>query len=281
VIGWRFALTPRWIGYVALAVVFAIVCSMLGTWQFQRRAEARAAIDLIEANYDREPVPIGSVLPALEDYEPSQEWTPVLLHGQYLVDQEMLVRNRPLNGQPGFEVLTPFQLDDGTVFIVDRGWVSIGSRQDTPDSVPEAPRGQATVVARLKAGEPTLPGRSAPAGTNQVPTIQLEEISQRLDLPTYTRAYGLVVSEDPEPAEAPVATIKPEPDEGPHLSYALQWFVFALIGFIGLGWALREEYRVVNAADPVEQERAAARARRKARKTPTDAETEDAILDRL
>jgi cytochrome oxidase assembly protein ShyY1 len=268
-------------GYLALAVVFAIVCSMLGMWQFQRRAEARVAIDLVEANYDREPTPVDEVLPTLEAYEPSQEWTPVLLRGEYLIDEQMLVRNRPFNGQPGFEVLTPFQLDDGTVFIVDRGWVSIGSRQDTPDAVPEAPQGRVSVVARLKAGEPTLPGRSAPAGTNQVATIQLEEISERLRLPTYTGAYGLVVSEDPEPAESPIATIKPEPDEGPHLSYALQWFVFALIGFIGLGWALREEYRVVNAADPEEQERAAERARRKARKTPTDAETEDAILDRL
>lgn len=279
--GWRFALTPRWMGYLALAVVFAIVCSMLGMWQFQRRAEARVAIDLVEANYDREPTSVDEVLPTLEDYEPTQEWTPVLLRGEYLINEQMLVRNRPFNGQPGFEVLTPFQLDDGTVFIVDRGWVSIGSRQDTPDAVPEAPQGRVSVVARLKAGEPTLPGRSAPAGTNQVATIQLEEISERLRLPTYTGAYGLVVSEDPEPAETPIATIKPEPDEGPHLSYALQWFVFALIGFIGLGWALREEYRVVNAADPEEQERAAERARRKARKTPTDAETEDAILDRL
>lgn len=279
--GWRFALTPRWMGYLALAVVFAIVCSLLGTWQFQRRAEARAAIDLIEANYDLEPTVVDQVLPTLEDYEPTQEWTPVLLRGEYLIDEQMLVRNRPLNGQPGFEVLTPLQLDDGSVFIVDRGWVSIGSRQDTPDAVPDAPDGQVSVVARLKAGEPTLPGRSAPAGTNQVATIQLEEISERLQLPTYTGAYGLVVSEDPEPAETPIATIKPEPDEGPHLSYALQWFVFALIGFIGLGWALREEYRVVNASDPLEQERAAERARRKARKTPTDAETEDAILDRL
>jgi cytochrome oxidase assembly protein ShyY1 len=266
-------------GYLALAVVFAIVCSMLGMWQFQRRAEARAAIDVVEANYDRQPTPVDEVLPTLDSYEPSQQWTPVLLRGEYLIDEELLARNRPLNGQPGFEVLTPLQLSDGTVFIVNRGWVSIGSRQDTPDAVPEAPNGPVSVVARLKAGEPTLPGRSAPAGTNQIATIQLDEISERLGLPTYTAAYGLVASENPEPAEAPVPTIKPEPDEGPHLSYALQWFVFALIGFIGLGWALREEYRVVNAADPLEQERAAERARRKALKNPTDAETEDAILD--
>lgn len=279
--GWRFALTPRWMGYLALAVAFAVACSLLGTWQFQRRAEARAAIDLIEANYDQTPRPVAEVLATPDAYEPSQEWTPVLLRGHYLNEDELLVRNRPRSGQPGFEVLAPLQLEDGTVFVVDRGWVPSGSRQDAPDVVPAAPTGPVTVVARLKAGEPTLPGRTAPAGTNQIATIHLDEVADRIDLPTYTGAYGLVVSEDPEPATAPIATIKPEPDEGPHLSYALQWFVFALIGFIGLGWALREEYRVVNVADPEERERAAERARRKALKKPTDAETEDAILDGL
>jgi cytochrome oxidase assembly protein ShyY1 len=278
--GWRFALTPRWLGYVAMAVVFAVVCCMLGAWQFQRRAEARAAIDVVEANYEESPRPVDEVLSTLEAYEPSQQWTPVLLHGEYLEDEQLLARNRPLGGQPGFEVLTPLQLDDGTVFIVDRGWVAVGSRQDTPDVVPAPPAGEVTVVARLKAGEPTLPGRTAPAGTNQIATVHLDEVAERLQLPTYTGAYGLVASEKPAPAETPVATVKPEPDEGPHLSYALQWYVFALIGFIGLGWAMREEYRVVNAADPLEKERAADRARRRSLKKPTDAETEDAILDR-
>ena len=279
--GWQFALTPRWLGYLAVAVVFAIVCSMLGMWQFQRRAEARAAIDVVVANYDESPRPVAEVLPSLDSYEPSQQWTPVLLRGHYLGEEQLLARNRPLNGQPGFEVLVPLQLEDGTVFIVDRGWVPVGSRQDAPDAVPAPPAGEVTVVARLKAGEPTLPGRTAPAGTNQIATIHLDEVADRLQLPTYTAAYGLVASEKPAHGETPIATVKPEPDEGPHLSYALQWFVFALIGFIGLGWAMREEYRVVNAADPLEQERAADRVRRKSLKKPTDAETEDAILDRI
>src|SRR5690554_1984269 len=98
-------------GYLAIAVVFAIVCSMLGMWQFQRRAEARAAIDVVEANYDEDPLPVAEVLPTLDSYEPSQEWTPVLLRGEYLSDDQLLVRNRPHHGQPGFEVLAPLQLD--------------------------------------------------------------------------------------------------------------------------------------------------------------------------
>lgn len=278
--GWKFVWSPRWLGYISLAVVFAIVSSMLGMWQFQRRAEARVAIDIIEANYDQEPAEVSEVLPTLDSYDASQKWTPLLLQGTYLSDEEMLARNRSRNGQPGFEVITPLLLTDGTVFMVDRGWVPIGSLQDAPDVLPAASAGPVTVTVRLRASEPSIPGRTAPAGTNQVPTVELPLIAERMEQPIYTGAYGLLAHEDPAPSTAPLKSVKPELDEGPHLSYALQWFVFALIGFIGLGWALREEYRVLNAADPRERERAVERAKKNALKRPTDAEVEDAILDR-
>jgi cytochrome oxidase assembly protein ShyY1 len=277
VTGWRFAFTRRWAGYLALTVVFAIVCVSLGFWQLARRAEARAEIDRVETNWGSDPVPIGEVLPDLESFDADDKWMPVELTGHYLVDEQLLARNRPLDGTTGFEVLVPFELADGSVFIVDRGWVPTGNDQDGPDAVPPPPTGEVTVVARLKAGEPTVLGRSAPEG--QVATINLPEIADLLGTSTYTGAYGLLVSEDP-PVDRPTAALKPEPDEGPHLSYAFQWFVFALLGFVGLGFALRQEYRAVNADTPQERDRAAARAARAARRERSDAEIEDELLGR-
>lgn len=279
--GWRFVLSWRWAGYTALVIVFAIASCGFGNWQFDRRAEAQHAIALVEANYDREPQAVSAVLPELSDYDESQKWTPVLLEGEYLHDEEMLVRNRPYRGGPGFEVLTPLLLDDGTVFVVNRGWVPTGSRQDEPDLVAEAPEGRVSVVARLKGGEPTLPGRTARAGTNQIATIHLPEVRERIGLPTYTGAYGAVDTQEPAPAAELVTPPKPEPDEGPHLSYALQWYVFAILAFIGLGWALRQEYRVVNAGDERVQREAQKREGRRARRAPSDADIEDAALDGL
>lgn len=273
--GWRFVLTRRWAGYLALVIVFAIVCVSLGVWQLARRAEARAEIDRVESNWSAPAVPIDEVLPELDAFDHDDKWTPVEVTGTYLVDEQLLARNRPLNNDVGYEVLVPLLLDDGTIFIVDRGWIPGGSTQDGPDAVPPPPTGQVTVVARLKAGEPTVLGRSAPEG--QVATINLPEIAALLDEPTYTGAYGLLVSEDPEVAR-PVAATKPYPDEGPHLSYAFQWFVFALLGFVGFGFAVRQEYRTVNADAPQERERAASRAARKARREKSDAEIEDELL---
>ena len=277
-IGWRFAFTRRWAGYLALTILFAAVCSGLGLWQLARRADALTEMGKVEATYAADPVPLADALPGLESFSESQKWLPVVMTGTYLADDELIVRNRPLQINPGFEVLTPLLLADGSVFIVNRGWLPTGQTADAPASVPAAPSGVVTVVARLKAGEPVLAGRSATG--NQIATINLDDVAGRLGLPTYTGAYGLMATEDPAPDERPVAVTRPVKDEGPHLSYAFQWFVFALMGFVGLGWAIRQEYRTVNFDDPQERVRAAERARRQAAKPRSDSEIEDELIDR-
>jgi cytochrome oxidase assembly protein ShyY1 len=275
--GWAFAFSRRWAGYFALAVIFAIVCSLLGAWQLNRRAEAWLEIDRIDNNYSSAPVPIDTVLGNLTTFETSQKWTPVLVTGTYLSDETILVRNRPYNGRPGFEVLVPLLQSDGTVFIVNRGWVNPGNAQDEPDFIPAAPEGVVTIEARLKASEPALPGRSAPSG--QVATIELPLIAERLSYPLYTGAYGVLVAEDPATEIRPLPAAQPTRDEGPHLSYALQWYVFAIFGFLGFAYAVRQEYRLVNIDDPDEQDRAKLREKKEMLRPPSDSEIEDAIID--
>lgn len=276
--GWKFAFSRRWLSYLALVVAFAIACSFLAMWQLARREEARLEIERVDANWESAPRPIADVLPELDSFEADDKWMPVTMSGRYLPEEQLLVRGRPMNGNPGFEVLVPFQLDDGSVFIVDRGWVPPGNEQETPQNVPAPPEGEVTVVVRLKAGEPEIAGRSAPEG--QIATIHLPDIADRVGEPTFTGAYGLLASEEPAPASRPAATAKPVADEGPHLSYAFQWFVFGIMAFIALGWAIRQEFRARNEDDPAERERAEQRRVKAAAKAPTDAEVEDELLDR-
>ena len=172
----------------------------------------------------------------------------------------------------------PFELADGTVFVVDRGWLPVGNSQDEPDAIPAPPVGEVSIVVRLKAGEPTIPGRSAPEG--QIATINLPTVAELVAAPTYTGAYGLLASEDPAPGIRPVASPRRAADGGPHLSYAFQWVAFGVLAFIGLGWAVRHEYRVRNEDDPEERRRAESRRAKVRAKGPSDAEIEDAILDR-
>lgn len=255
----------RWGGYVALTLVFATACGLLSWWQWARRAEALARIDRIEANYDADAVALDSLLPTLDAAPVDAEWHPVALRGEYLADAQLLVRNRPRSSQPGYEVLTPLRLADGSVFVVDRGWIAAGEDLEAPSSVPAPPAGEVTVIARLRPGEPEIAGRSAPAG--QLATVRLPEVAGRVGEPTYTGMYGLLVSEDPAPAGAtPLPPFRPSLDEGSHLSYALQWIAFGLLAVVGLGWAVRRERRLAAGVRPV-------------RRREADAELEDAILD--
>ncbi len=275
--GWRFALSRRWLGYLALAVAFAVACAGLAAWQLARRDEARAEIARVEANWDSTPRPIGDVLPTLSAFDIADKWMPVAVSGRYLTDQQLLVRGRPLDGNAGFEVLVPLQLSDGNVFVVDRGWLPTGNTKDAPDTIPAAPTGIVSVVVRLKASEPTVLGRSAPAG--QIATVNLPDVASRVGKPTYTGAYGLMASENPAQATRPTPAAKPIADEGPHLSYAFQWVAFAIMGFVGLGWAIRQEFRIRNADDPEEGVRAARRKRKADAKPRTDAQIEDDLLE--
>lgn len=261
----------RWGGYVALTTVFAVACGLLSWWQWSRRAEAVEEIGRVEANYDAPPAAIGELLPELDASVEDVEWHPVELSGEYLPEHQLVVRNRPFNGHPGYEVLVPFRLDDGDIVVVDRGWVPLGATNAGPDAVPAPPRGEATVVVRLREGEPEIAGRSAPPG--QLATIHLPDVAELVGEPTYTGMYGLLASEDPAPAEAPRRALHPKQDEGPHLSYALQWIAFGVLAFIGLIWAIRRERRI--AALPLEEQEAARRPVHRSK----DADEEDALLD--
>jgi len=281
----------RWAIYIALAVVFAIACAFLSHWQFSRNEERSHQLALVAQNYDADPVPLAEAIPAGDELDPQDEWHPVTLTGEYLADEQLLVRNRPHGGTSAFEVLVPFRLDDGRVLLVDRGWVPPGDDQPEPDAVPAPPVGDATVVVRLRPGE-ALPssGRSAPEG--QVPTINLDLIADTIpsdDGDALERsAYGVMVTEDPAQASVPNALEAPSDDPGPHLSYAIQWIMFAIMGFIFIGYVIRTERKhrredVEDAAAGGEPEgtsdAAPAAAPASRRRRDRDAEDEDALLD--
>ena len=274
---WRFAAQRRWFTYLAMAIVFAVACVLLSQWQFGRNQQTVAANSLVNRNYNAIAVAPAVLLPSRSSYRPTDEWRPVALTGKYLPAKELLVRDRVLGNNPGFEVLTPFRETNGDVFIVDRGWVPIGKKQTAPDYVPPPPAGTARVTVRIQQSETVLPGRVAPAG--QISEINLPTVAKMTGLDhVYTGSYGLLASETPKPSSRPIAAAKPVLDSGPFLSYAFQWILFALAGFSGLGWALRQEYLVRNAEDPVEKVRAAERDRKARKRPPTDAEIEDAQI---
>lgn len=285
----------RWAMYVGVAILFAIACAFLSNWQFSRNAERSEQLELVANNYDAAPVALGDLLAPGAELTPSDEWRPVRLEGRYLADEQLLVRNRAHGGSAAYEQLVPFRLDDGRTLLVDRGWLPPGNSQSLPDDIPDPPSGEVTVEVRLRPGEaaPTS-GRTAEAG--QVPTINLGLVAEQTG-PLEPGAYGLLMSETPAPATAPLTVDPPSNDPGPYLSYAIQWILFALMGFGFITYVIVSERRlrredaeddddgVVPAAAPVRADEGRRRvdpvALHRSRKLPRDrdADDEDALLD--
>ncbi|OZD53206.1 hypothetical protein CH252_12395 [Rhodococcus sp. 06-1477-1B] len=288
----------RWAIYVGIAILFAIACGFLSNWQFSRNAERSEQLQLVADNYDATPVPLSDLLAPGAAMNPADEWRPVRLEGQYLADEQLLVRNRAHGGSAAFEQLVPFRLDDGRTFLVDRGWLPPGNRQSEPDDIPAPPAGPVSVEVRLRPEEaaPTS-GRTAEAG--QVPTINLGLVAEQTG-PIEQGAYGLLMSETPAPATAPSPVDPPSNDPGPYLSYAVQWILFAVMGFGFITYVIvserklrREEAEDDDEDDTLVEpeaatEKVAGERRRvdpvalhRARKRPKDrdADDEDALLD--
>ncbi|GAA1949897.1 SURF1 family protein [Microbacterium deminutum] len=272
----------RWAIYIALAVLFAVACAFLSNWQFTRNAGRSEQLALIAANYDAKPVALDELIPSGAGLDPADEWRPVRLEGRYLADDQLLARNRAHGGTAAYEVLVPFQLDDGRVILVDRGWEPPGDQQPDPDAVPAAPSGKVTVIARLRPGEALPPsGRSAPKG--QVPTINLALVADILQPAAGSAlersAYALMVSEDPAPAERPTALEPPSDDPGPYLSYAIQWILFAIMGFVFIGYVIHTERRHRREEAEAREAGIAFAPPTPRRRRDRDAVDEDALID--
>lgn len=231
----------RWLVWALLVSVFAVACFFLSQWQFSRRAEAVAKIQSVAANYDQSPVALDQVA-QINYFDVKNEWRPVTLQGAFLPDKAVLVRNRPYNGSPGFLQVVPFKLTSGEVVAVETGWLPTGSDNDAPTAIPLPPVEPQEIIGRVRPAEPTF-NRDAPDG--QLATVNVSALvtKEHLAGAVYIASY-VRLADSYSNAEFPKVLPKPELDEGNHLSYALQWILFALMAFAALVWAIRQENQV-------------------------------------
>jgi len=277
--GWQFLHSYRWVGYFVMLLVFAVACVLLSHWQFDRLEEKRAEVARIDRNYAAEPVELSTAAPDRTEFdEDTWKWRPVMLHGHY-TGEPVLARNRPGPDGVGSNLIQAFEVADGGIVFVDRGWVPVTATDRLPSSLPTAPSDEPMeVIARLRASEQQISGRSADGRT--VPSINSAMLAELTD--TQDRAYyGLYVQLESESTGSPSGVLPdpPERDEGPHLSYALQWVTFILIAGCGVWYAARQEYRNLNPDDERMAQRDLRKLERKRRRGPSDADEEDALLD--
>jgi cytochrome oxidase assembly protein ShyY1 len=231
---YRFLLSSRWLRMLAGAILASTACVFLGIWQLHRFEHKHAGNDLITHNLAVAPVPPSRLLHVGHGLDPADQWRRVRVTGRYDAAHQLLVRNRPVDGEYGYLVLTPLVQERGPALLVDRGFVPAGQTAARPDRMPVAPTGPVTVVARLRVSEAPAGGAAPPRG--QVTRIDVPAIAETLPYPTYG-GFAELVHQSPAPPRALISIRAPQLSDGPHLAYMVQWWLFAFappVGFVVL-----------------------------------------------
>lgn len=202
--------------------------------------------------------------------EPEDEWRLVELTGTYVDGATVVLRNRPVDGTPAGHLITPFLVDAGAgrdaasgdalsdgagvgtgtgtiVVLVDRGWLSSAEMDVAGAELPAPPSGEVTLTGRLRLPEEPE-DRDRPAG--QVYTItplevlgsagQVADVSSAAGLPVLD-GYVLGETESPPAAVTLGDYQRPSFNYGMNLSYAIQWWLFAIGAVLALVVLARRE----------------------------------------
>lgn len=239
---YRFALRPKWI--LSHLFVLALVVAMIsaGFWQISRLHQKRDRNQRIEARTAEAVVPVQSLLAGPDAATTDLEYRRVSAIGTYRSDEQVLVRSRSDNGLPGSWVVAPLTLDDGRVVVVNRGFISNAGQLAAVPAKYAAPSGRVEVQGLLRTSEKRgRIGATDPANgrLDNLARLDVGRIARQTDgavLPMYVSLEAqrpALDGQDPKPI--PRETL----DEGPHLSYAVQWFIFTTVAVVGYPLILR------------------------------------------
>ena len=216
---------------IALVVIaVAAACVRLGFWQLDRLQQKRTLNARMRSALARPPVPFGS-MPA-----ESLAGRRVVIRGVYDERHQLVLAARTDGGGPGVHVVTPLRpAADRPAVLVDRGWLpSDDAATAHPQAYPEPGEREVIGIA-----EPAPRATGALYHTLEADTLELYS-ALRVDLDSLGARLPyalspLLVRQLPGPGVPPVpkrVTAKPL-DETMHLSYAIQWFLFAVILVVG------------------------------------------------
>lgn len=225
-----------------IAAVVVVVCVSAGLWQLRRLDEKRTLNETLLKRSALPAVEITELFP-LQD---SDYFTQVEVTGEFDLSSEVVLIGRPLDGKPGNHVLTPLHAEGFTVW-VDRGWVPPRFGEGPVVEAPP-PSGVVTVTGVLLRSE-SGPGTPSGGGRLQaVPRPDTKLLDRNLESPSLG-LYVMASELNPAaPAALPEFAKVSATDEGPHLSYAIQWFVFATIALVGW-FVLMRKSKVADAVD--------------------------------
>jgi surfeit locus 1 family protein len=240
----------KWLILTLLVFAGTALCIRLGIWQLDRLEQRRAFNNQFESARTRPALDLNREQPENID---QMEWRPVKVSGEYDFANQIAARNQYYGNQYGYHLLTPMLFEPSSdteramAILVDRGWIPAEGNSTSADWRKYDEKGPVTVSGQIRLGQAkpafggvadTLPKDGAKLEVwNNADLAQIASQMPYPILPVYIQPEG-----DTNDTEPPIP-FQPaiELTEGPHFGYALQWFTFATILFIGYPLYLRKQ----------------------------------------
>lgn len=241
-------LTRKWRIATILVIIAIIVMVRLAFWQLDRLQERRAFNARVQAQLDQPPLTLDANTP-IDDLA-NMEYRTVVVRGEFDFTQEVALRTQTWNGKLGARLLTPLHIaGSDRAVLVDRGWIPYEEEENGQWPQYNEP-GVVEVRGRIMASrnqtgfgfanDPTpAPGQRVTAW-NQA---NVQAIGAQLPyalLPIYIQQAP---NPDPDTVLPYAGLAVLDLSEGPHLGYAGQWFMFAVIFAVGYPAFVRHQLR--------------------------------------
>ncbi|MFN8015926.1 MAG: SURF1 family protein [Acidimicrobiia bacterium] len=243
-------LTKKFIIGHFLVCLAALTCFLLSYWQFSRLSQRKEMNATIENRMAQKAQDFLTLLPgknikAIKD----NNYRQIKAEGNYIERSEVLVASRTRDGEPGFNVLTGFEISKDAIVYINRGWIPQSLGDDiisgsVDNSLIEPIRGyktKRTITGLIRLNEPKRPfskNKKLTYKDNVDVRISTEDFSTLISTGKRSDIYPLWIqltndSRGHIRADSfPKLISKPELTLRNHLSYAIQWMSFGFIAII-------------------------------------------------
>ena len=227
----RRLLRPSWIISHIFVIALLVSTVNLGFWQLRRFDERKANNAQIMETTGRESVAVNNL--SIDRLDKTQSYTPATARGTFDEDRQVYLINRSRDGVPGVEVINSFTLETDPVsyVVVNRGYLPRKVFNEGESEIWKPSSKVLEIEGFIMI--PFLDGK-----------LQGDEIN-RIDIDLLSDEWGvsllpIYLQQNQQTSnDWPVQMKPPELTEGSHLSYAVQWFIFTLIGLVGYPLVLR------------------------------------------
>lgn len=232
---YRFLFRPLWLILHVVVVAVIVLMINLGFWQLSRYHERTAFNKVVTQRIASPVVPITELLVDLHsknETPTSLEWRTVQVVGEYLDDQTVVVVNRSQDGFSGKDPLTPILLENGTLVLINRGFLPLTTQ------VTSAPSGRVEIIGRVRTSQTRRHGRLSDPSSGvlrEIINIDLDRLSTQMPTPL-APIYVEMFTSKPEDSILLSQIASPVLSSGSHLSYTVQWFMFSI--FVVFGWVV-------------------------------------------